>query len=70
MYDLFYDWVYNSFLNTQELNDFTFEVLNNTINLRTYLAHTITIFFMILCLVVFLLFARWLIKIFAGLFKW
>lgn len=70
MYDIIYSWVYDNFLNTQALNDFTFEMFNNTINMRVYLSHTITIVFMVLALVLLILFARWLIKLFAGLFKW
>lgn len=70
MYDLLYDFFYTKLLNTAALNDFTLSVLNNTINLREYLSHTLSIIGIILVVVAFFLFARWLIRTFMGFFKW
>lgn len=70
MYDLFYDFYYGNLLDTSYLNDFTLTLMNNSINLRVYLSHTLTIISIALCLVALWCFAKWLIKMFGGLFKW
>lgn len=70
LYDIIYDWFYNSLLAGNNLTNFSSSILGQSIDLKTWLCHSATIIILAL-LVIFLINATiWLFKFVGGLFKW
>lgn len=70
LYQICYDWFYNTLLSGNDLTSFSASVLGQTIDLKTWLCHTGSIIIMVL-LTIFLINATILLfKFIGGLFKW
>lgn len=70
LYDIIYDWFYNSLLAGNSLTSFSSNVLGQTIDLKTWLCHTGSIIIIVLLAYFLIMATIWLFKFIGGLFKW
>lgn len=70
LYDICYDWFYNTLLAGNSLTSFSSTILGQSIDLKTWLAHTGSITIMVLISIFLIMATIWLFKFIGGLFKW
>jgi len=69
MYDIIYDFILNHLLNTQLLDNYTSNVLGQTMSLNVWLAHSLSIISIVLLFILAVCVTRWFFRLGAGLFR-
>lgn len=70
LYYLCYDFIHDTLFGVGSLDNFTFTLMGQSLDMSSYLSHTLSIVFIGLLFVFIVKFIIWLFKWFGGLFKW
>lgn len=68
MYDLFYEFIRDNLFNSQYLSTYTFNWFGVSTPINQILSHFVAVALIVLCVVVLLLFIKWLFRLVSGIF--